>query len=79
VWYQNVQLEELNPIMYHTWGWGVGNPLTTKRLALPLEERLEIFIITIAVSEEFLLFVILKEKKPHKVRYMTQLGERRIT
>ncbi len=26
VWYQNVQLDELNPMMYHTWGWVVGNP-----------------------------------------------------
>ncbi len=26
VCYQNVQLKELNPMMYHTWGWGYGNP-----------------------------------------------------
>ncbi len=30
VWYQNVQLDELNPMMYHTWGWGVWNPLGPK-------------------------------------------------
>ena len=27
VWYQNVQLEELNPLMYQTWGCEVGNLL----------------------------------------------------
>ncbi len=30
VWYQNVQLDELNPMMYHTWGWEVWNPLGPK-------------------------------------------------
>ena len=27
VWYQNVQLDQLNPMLYHTWGWEVWNPL----------------------------------------------------
>ncbi len=37
MWYQNVQLEELNPMIYHTWRGGSGTPPpTTKSLALPV-------------------------------------------
>jgi hypothetical protein len=28
--YQNAQLDELNPTMYNTWGWGVWNPFGPK-------------------------------------------------
>jgi hypothetical protein len=37
VWYQNVQLEELNPMMYNTWEWGYGDPpYHEKNRATPL-------------------------------------------
>jgi hypothetical protein len=39
VGYQSVQLDELSPTMYHTWGWGVGNPLGPKFSLSPLKSK----------------------------------------